>query len=119
MDERTAKREVVDLEVTVTFNGKPCRALLYDLSIDGCTMHIRGSFALRAGDAIQLDLPHAGATEATVIWTKGKFGGASFTSKLHQAEVTRLGFRPRSLANTAFRDQFDRPVGKTGERFGF
>lgn len=117
MDERGAKREVVDLEVTGTFKGEPCRALLYDLSMDGCMLHTGGRFAPSAGDTIQFDLPHAGATDATVIWTKGEFGGAKFTGRLDQAVVTQLGFRPHSQPDTAFRDHFGRLVTKIGQRF--
>lgn len=110
MDQRDSKREVVGLEVTATFKGKHCRALLYDLSMDGCTVHTGGRFALHAGDTIHFDVPHAGATRATVIWTKGQFGGAQFTERLDQAVVTKLGFRPHTPPDTAFHDQYGRPV---------
>lgn len=117
VDERTSKREVVDMEVIGTSNGKACVALLYDLSMDGCMIDTGGRFALRAGDTIQLELPHAGTTEAALIWTKGRYGGAKFVRRLHQAVVTQLGFRPCSQLDTKFRDQFGRPVTRPGQRF--
>jgi PilZ domain-containing protein len=117
VDERITKREVIDLEVALTFRGKLCRALLYDLSMDGCMIDTGGSFPLQADKTIQFELPHAGATEGTVIWTKGQFGGAKFTQRLDQALVTRLGFRPRPQPVTKLRDQFGRPLKKLGQRF--
>lgn len=117
MDERSAKREVVDLKVAATFRGKPCRVLLYDLSMDGCMVDTGGKFALRTGDTIQLDLPHAEGTEATLLWTKGRFGGAKFSKRLHHAVVTQLGFRPFTKADTQFRDRFGRTVTMPAKRF--
>lgn len=117
MDERTAKREVVDPEVALTVNGKACRARLYDLSMDGCMIDIAGSFAAHAGDAIGLDLPDAGAIQGTLIWTRGPFGGAKFTPRLHQQLVTRLGFHPRPQPASPFRDQFGRRLTHPRQRF--
>jgi len=117
MDERSSKREVLDLKVAGTFSGNPCCVLLYDLSMDGCMVDTDEKIAVRAGDTIQLELPHAGTTEATFVWTRGRFGGAKFTSQLHQAIVAQLGFRPSSKPQTTFRDQFGRPVTMPGKRF--
>jgi hypothetical protein len=117
MDERNAPRQVVDLKVSGTFRGEPCCVSLYDLSMDGCMVDTGGRLALRAGDTMQLDLPHAGATEATFLWTQGKVAGAKFSKRLHQAVVTQLGFRPSSKVETEFRDGFGRIVTLPGKRF--
>jgi len=117
VDERIAKREVVDLEVAVTFKGKLCRALLYDLSMDGCMVDAGDSFILCGGEMIQFDLPHVGTIEGTVIWTKGQFGGAKFTHRLPRSLVSQLGFHPGSKPDTTFRDQFGRSLTKPGQRF--
>lgn len=51
MDERASKREVVDLEVRAVRAGETFRALVYDLSVDGCMIATDGEPALCAGDA--------------------------------------------------------------------
>jgi hypothetical protein len=112
LDERASRREVVDIEVEAQIGGKPCRAFVYDLSCDGCSLELRGDGELRRGDLVVLSFPSAGRVAGRIIWRIRLKGGVQFCERIGAAAVERLSFRPNlpDLADDRLFDGFGRPV---------
>lgn len=75
-----AKARGVDVEV-----------LVHNISATG--LLLEGAATLAPGDAIQIDLPHAGATSARVIWASGPLYGCQFDAPISAATLSAAQLR--------------------------
>ena len=116
MDERAYKRVVVDLDVAASVGTRSMRAMIYDLSMDGCLIEACDHPLPVQSSAIDLHILEGEVTRGTLIWTKGNFGGVKFADLMREAWVQHLGFRPRAQTRD-FRDQFGRQMLIPGQRF--
>jgi hypothetical protein len=107
MDERSATRVVVDLELNAAVEGHQSRVLAYDLSVDGCMMGLLEGPAPVSGTACDLSLPDGTLLRGTVAWSVGTQCGVQFAEPIHEAVVRHLGFKP-SPQPTDFHDKFGR-----------
>ena len=114
MDERASKRVVVDIEVEAQIGGKPCRAFVYDLSCDGCSLELLDGGELRRGDLVVLSFPSAGRVAGRLIWQIRLNGGVQFWERIDPAAVEQLSFKPNltELADNRFFDRFGRPISR-------
>lgn len=86
LDQRSAARRTLCLEVSATSSQNATTALIHNLSEAG--LLLEASADLQVGEVIQVDLPHAGATTALVVWSRGNFIGCEFVSSVSKAAVS-------------------------------
>ena len=84
-DQRSAARRTLRLQVSAT-SQDATTALIHNLSEAG--LLLEASVDLEVGEAIQVDLPHAGATTAIVVWSRGQLVGCEFVSPVSKAAVS-------------------------------
>ena len=112
MDERASKRVVVDVEIDAQIGDRLCRAFVYDLSCDGCSLELLSGGALRRGDLIVLSFPSAGRVAGRLIWQIRLNGGGQLSERIDPAAVEQLSFKPTLSVSADERlfDRFGRPV---------
>ena len=86
LDNRRALRRTLRLEVPARSDGEARAAVINDLSETG--LQIETTADLEVGEALQVDLPHAGLTEALVVWKRGPLFGCEFVSPVSKAAVS-------------------------------
>ena len=86
LDERSAARRTLRLEVSASSSQDATTALIHNLSEAGLLLET--SADLQVGEMLQVDLPHAGATTALVVWSRGNFAGCGFVSPVSKAAVS-------------------------------
>ena len=110
MDERASKRVVVDVEIDAQIGDRLCRAFVYDLSCDGCSIEILDG-ELRRDDRVILNFPSAMRVSGRLAWLIGLNAGVQFSERIAAAAVERLSFRvQRHIPEVRPQDQFGRPV---------
>lgn len=85
-DFRASARRIVRLQVPTENAENATRALLHNLSETGVLLET--GLALQAGDQLRVELPHAGATDAVIVWARGSFFGCEFVSPISRAAVS-------------------------------
>jgi hypothetical protein len=110
VDERASKRVVVDVEIDAQIGDRLCRAFVYDLSCDGCSIEILdGETASRRSRHPQL--PHRHARLRPARLAIGLNAGVQFSERIAAAVVERLSFKAqRYVPEVRPQDQFGRPV---------
>ncbi|MDP2129403.1 MAG: PilZ domain-containing protein [Erythrobacter sp.] len=93
---RYAPRYAVRLPATGTDAASSFDACVNSISSTG--MSIQAPIELKVGDVIEIDLPSAGLTSATVIWSDGAVGGCKFVTPLERSVLSsiRLNSYPTS-----------------------
>ena len=86
LDERSAARRTLRLEVPAYSSRSATEALIHNFSETG--LLIETSASLEVGEALQVDLPHAGTTSALVVWRRGRFVGCEFSCPVTKAAVS-------------------------------
>jgi len=112
LDGRTSKRIVVDIEVEARICDTPCRALVYDLSCDGCGIEILAG-ELRRDDQVILHFTFATRVSGRLAWQIGLNGGVQFSERIDPSVVERLmSFKGGQsiLAVERLQDRFGRPI---------
>ena len=114
MDERAFKRVVVDIEVEAQIDGRLCRAFVYDLSCDGCSLELLDGRELRQGELVVLSFPSAGRVAGRLIWQIRLNGGVQFAERIDPATVEQLSFKPSlpAPADDRLFDRFGRPIAR-------
>jgi hypothetical protein len=93
---RTARRA---LRLGVGAGGEPVTIL--DLSLSGALLET--SVPMLVGAAFEVELPHAGRVEATVVWNSGEYYGCQF----------ELPITPAALSAALLQSQPDPGPGST------
>ena len=111
LDERAFKRVVIDIEVEAQIGDVPCRAFVYDLSCDGCSIEILDG-KLRRDDHIVLNLPPATRVSGRLAWQIGLNGGVQFSERIgvEVVECLSLKVRQNIAAEEGLKDGFGRPL---------
>ena len=87
-----APRRMLRLEASgLTAAGNPAIVLVHNISADGLLLESETSLA--SGERIDIDLPHAGATPARVIWASGSFFGCQFDAPISPAAISAAQLR--------------------------
>lgn len=84
-DARRAPRRTLRLQVAVATEAG-ADALIHNLSETGLLLETTTDFA--RGDALDVELPHVGATSAIVAWSRGGFVGCEFVTPVSKAVVS-------------------------------
>lgn len=93
-DRRHAPRRALRLDVEgQTPAAQAARASIQDLSRTGAL--IETSTRMAVGDCFELDLPHAGSVEASVVWNSGRFYGCQFRKQISPAALSAALLRAR------------------------
>lgn len=86
-DGRGARRRKLSLEAQgTTSSGMAADVLIHNLSTTG--LLIQTSTDLSIGEAITVDVPHAGTTLAVVMWNSGNLFGCEFVAPVPNAAVS-------------------------------
>lgn len=86
-DGRGARRRKLSLEAQgTTSSGMAADVLIHNLSTTG--LLIQTSTDLSIGEAITVDVPHAGTTLAVVMWNSGNLFGCEFVAPVPSAAVS-------------------------------
>lgn len=83
---RATARRTLRLEVPGRAAGESTRTLIHDLSVTGILIETAADLAV--GDEIELEIPEAGASRATVVWSSGEFFGCQFAARISTAAVS-------------------------------
>lgn len=86
LDERSAARRTLRLEVPTSSSRDANEALIHNLSETGLLLET--SAGLQVGEALQVELPHAGTITALVVWARGRFAGCEFATHVSKAAVS-------------------------------
>ena len=86
LDQRSAARRILKLEVSGKSPTAAAAAIIHNLSEEGLLLET--SVDLQVGEALQVELPHAGSTRALVVWNRGRFIGCEFFSPISKASVS-------------------------------
>lgn len=84
--ERSAARRTLRLKISASSSEDSTTALIHNISEKGLLLETAAD--LQVGEALQVDLPHAGTTTALVIWNRGAFRGCEFASPVSKAAVS-------------------------------
>lgn len=88
-DRRSRPRHKLRLGASVQSIGE--NVSIHDISSTG--MLIETSVELAPFDALQIELPENGPTDALVMWSSGRFYGCEFTKPLSQATISAVFLR--------------------------
>jgi hypothetical protein len=118
-DRRYVDRRVLKLQVAgVLPDGPGVDVVIHDLSLTGLLMETWAS--LSVGMDIEVDLPEAGATQARVVWSTGRYFGCQFSAPIPAAAMSAAILKnpvaptPRVSAPV----QFSRPSPTSEDRDG-
>jgi DNA-binding transcriptional regulator YiaG len=75
----------------LTESGDAAPVLVHNISASG--LLLESEVSLAAGERIDIDLPHAGATPARVIWASGSFFGCQFDAAISHAALSAAQLR--------------------------
>lgn len=91
MNLRASERTAVDIEITEgpAHGRASARALIYDLSQDGCMIEFVGRF-LSPGDRVAVPLGDQTLVSATLVWQVGRNAGLQFAERLDKTTIDRL-----------------------------
>jgi hypothetical protein len=84
---RSAARRTLRLQAAGATASEPgAQVVIHDLSLTG--LLIETSAGLAAGERIDIEIPEAGPTEATVVWNSGRFFGCKFRRPIPPAALS-------------------------------
>ena len=91
MNLRASERATVDIEIAEgpEHGRASARALIYDLSQDGCMIEFVGRL-LSPGDRVAVPLDDQTLVSATLVWQVGRNAGLQFVERLEKTTVDRL-----------------------------
>ena len=74
------------------------RVIVHDLSLTGALLET--SVPMLVGAIFEIELPHAGSVEATVVWNSGEFYGCQFELPISPAALSAalLEAQPQAVA---------------------
>jgi transcriptional regulator with XRE-family HTH domain len=75
----------------VTASGGKADVLVHNVSATG--LLLESQVALAVGETIEIDLPHAGATPASVVWTSENLFGCQFAAPISAAALSAAQLR--------------------------
>lgn len=91
VNSRSARRKLrLQLQGTGA-SGVDVEVLVHNISATG--LLLEGKATLAPGDAIEIGLPHAGATRARVIWASGTLYGCQFDAPISPATLSAAQLR--------------------------
>ena len=90
MERRLAERFETELHLTCRAPARPCRAILLDLSYEGCRIEVPHSTVDLGGTAL-IDLPKAPGFAGRIVWVNGHKAGIRFHRRLPKASAIALG----------------------------
>lgn len=91
-DARGSARRKLHLPAGGTQNGGTgIKVLIHNISETG--LLLESDVDLAAGDQVEIELPHAGDSPATVVWVNGRFFGCRFDTPLSPAALSAAQLR--------------------------
>jgi len=83
-DRRRSVRRALRLGVAATDSGE--LATIHDLSLTGALLET--AVPMLVGATFEVELPHAGTIEATVVWNSGEYYGCQFALPISPAALS-------------------------------
>ena len=119
VDSRVGPRRKLHLDTSgSSSSGAAMNGMVHDLSETGLLLQTTAQLAL--GEQIEVVLPHAGPTAASVVWGSNDFFGCRFEKRISHASVSaaQLQSGPRPVAASA--EESAAPAGEAerAETFG-
>jgi len=113
MDERNFERVVVERQIECRTRRGVKRAILYNLSVDGCMIEVEAGSVARE-EEIFVALGNLIRARGRVVWQSGLNAGVQFSERLHEAVVRYLGFKPsrERFDEIQPRDRFGQPLDR-------
>jgi len=92
---RTARRSL-----RLGLGGDEGQVTIHDLSLTGALLET--SIPMLVGAAFEVELPHAGNTEAVIVWNSGEYYGCQFSQPISPAALSAalLQSLPRQLRDS-------------------
>ena len=117
---RATTRIVTDIETVFCSGSHSSRALVYNISTDGCMIEGADADAFD-GDAISLSLPSLPPIGGKVVWRHDRYAGIRFNTQLSATTVSALGFKEPELrfVQSVPRDRFGRILPSLSGRAPF
>jgi transcriptional regulator with XRE-family HTH domain len=95
-------------------SGDAAAVLVHNVSATGLLLECEAPLAV--GDSIDVELPHAGATSARVVWTSGKLSGCQFAAPISPAALSAAQLRSAVAPDVAM--DAGRTTAASRESFG-
>ena len=117
---RATTRIVTDIETGFCSSSHSGRALVYNISTDGCMIEGPDEDSFD-GDVISLSFPNLPPIDGKVVWRHERYAGIQFATQLKATTVSRLGFKePETRFNQSVpRDRFGRILPSLSGRAPF
>ena len=90
MERRVEDRIETNVLLTCRVPARPSRAIMHDLSHEGCRLELPQANAELGGTAL-LDLPGVAQVAGRVVWVRGTQAGIRFHRRLRGAVAVALG----------------------------
>ena len=104
---RGAVRRTLKLRVDSAGEGTGTKVLIHNISEGG--MLIETAARLSVGETLDLDLPHAGPTEARIVRSDGRYFGCRFVSGISTGSVSAALLRSPAEQSSESRLRLDQP----------
>lgn len=85
-DARAARRRSLSLQVPAAVAEDATEALIHNISERGLLLETTATF--RIGEILDIELPHAETTAATVVWNRHRFFGCKFEEVVSKGVVS-------------------------------
>ena len=90
MERRVEDRTETNVLLMCRVPARPCRAIMHDVSHEGCRLELPDANAELGGTAL-LDLPGAAQFPGRVVWVRGTQAGIRFHRRLRGTPAIALG----------------------------
>ena len=97
-------------------SGNAMNVVVHDLSETGLLLQTSGQ--LSVGEKIEVVLPHAGPTEASVVWGSNDFFGCRFEKRISRATVSASQLQGSPQPDTVSPGDSAAPAADVEETFG-
>lgn len=112
-NKRGAVRRTLKLQLESGAEATGVRVLIHNISESG--MLIETAARLSVGETFDLDLPHAGLTEARIVRSDGRYFGCRFVSGISKGSVSAALLRSPAKAQASVEEATPQRVARSIE----
>ena len=108
VERRTAERTTIDVNLTCRMPARPQRAIIRDVSRQGCKIEVPGA-PMELGGTALLELPGMMNVTGQIVWTKGKTAGIRFERTLGSSAAVALGLEQAKPVEVMVEIEYPQP----------